>query len=418
MKRVLQFIVRAAVVLAAFLIIPAAAGAQDRSWAYTFNPTPPSPSFQPETQLPLITFTASYDNTAGTLTVSESGGDPSYNSGWQQDQISFWQSGTDLDSSPTGTVGPPGTQYGTAPPSFGPVTINGINGSLAGTTTVNGGTITATYSSPLIANLNWTMVSVGGAGGNDYDNSCGCDEGVDVSAYFPGYSPTINVGAGNETIKLGTAIDQALSPTLNGLSDIDLTDPSDVTITSATDLPPGLNLESVGEGSVYIEGSATWPGTYHVTFYAQAADLTLQQTITGSQTLVWTVPTPTVGIPNNEGTRRLSVRPKYIINSGDGTSIIGGGIGRIKGRIRWSSWNYTSGATGRGTNWIDNCNPDCAGGSYTGYPVKIHLYRPALEAGRWVFSRMTVTFPHKRPRWITRSYTAQVGVSDGYYYLN
>jgi len=70
-------------VLATFLAFPTLSSGQVRSWSDTFNPTPPTPSFQPQTHLPLITFTATYDTDAGTLTISESGGDPSYYGGWQ-----------------------------------------------------------------------------------------------------------------------------------------------------------------------------------------------------------------------------------------------------------------------------------------------------------------------------------------------
>jgi hypothetical protein len=78
----------------------------------------------------------------------------------------------------------------------------------------------------------------------------------------------------------------------------------------------------------------------------------------------------------------FSVRPAQIVISGDGSAIIGGPapwIGRNPdpqhpgtqlGHITWATWT-TTGATGSGDFWRDNCKPDCAGGTYFPQLVKL-----------------------------------------------
>lgn len=45
------------------------------------------------------------------------------------------------------------------------------------------------------------------------------------------------------------------------------------------------------------------------------------------------------------------------------------------GHITWSSWTMTQ-AVGAGGEWHDNCRPDCAGGTYYVHPAKLRAYAP------------------------------------------
>lgn len=105
-----------------------------------------------------------------------------------------------------------------------------------------------------------------------------------------------------------------------------------------------------------------------------------------------------VKVPTNSAAG-AQVKPFVIVDSGDGSGILGGPNGRsIKrhgfkttgfGRLHWTSYTRTD-AYAKGIEWVDRCNPDCAGGTY--YPDKatVHVYRPS----KGVFTRMTVRGVH------------------------
>lgn len=60
----------------------------------------------------------------------------------------------------------------------------------------------------------------------------------------------------------------------------------------------------------------------------------------------------------------MKTEPAQIFTSADGS-------GYIKD-LTWSSWG-TATAQGAGILEIDDCNPNCAQGTYTGYPATITL---------------------------------------------
>src|ERR1700754_1945083 len=66
------------------LLTGTAANAAVRSGSETFNPNKPGPTFGGGSTLPPITISVGYDDQAGSLTVSETGGDPSYITGFAQ----------------------------------------------------------------------------------------------------------------------------------------------------------------------------------------------------------------------------------------------------------------------------------------------------------------------------------------------
>lgn len=66
------------------------------------------------------------------------------------------------------------------------------------------------------------------------------------------------------------------------------------------------------------------------------------------------------------------------------------------GPLKWTSWTSNS-AEGSGRNWIDNCRPNCAAGTYHSVPVDLKAWRPRTVSGHLLFTRLTVTTLGKRP---------------------
>jgi hypothetical protein len=101
----------------------------------------------------------------------------------------------------------------------------------------------------------------------------------------------------------------------------------------------------------------------------------------------------------------LQVKPATITYTGDGTGLLAGASVRNRqSGIDWSKWT-TDLALGTGFNQLNNCEPDCAGGTFTGYPVKIELWRPRTLHGTLVFTRMTIFYERTRPRGQPSHYT-------------
>ena len=81
---------------------------------------------------------------------------------------------------------------------------------------------------------------------------------------------------------------------------------------------------------------------------------------------------PLPGLLIGDFDKTFSIRPSEIIVSGDGSAIIAGSAAWIGGapsprtsqfgHVAWRSWTATR-ATGDATLWLDNCKPDCAGGT-------------------------------------------------------
>jgi hypothetical protein len=60
------------------------------------------------------------------------------------------------------------------------------------------------------------------------------------------------------------------------------------------------------------------------------------------------------------------------------------------GSIVWSEWTATA-ATGTAMHHINNCQPDCAGGTFSSAPVDVTLSDPETLGGMYVFTTITVT---------------------------
>ena len=89
-----------------------------------------------------------------------------------------------------------------------------------------------------------------------------------------------------------------------------------------------------------------------------------------------------------KGPDKLLVRPAQIIYTGDGSGVLGGfdgGKGKGFGHLTWTRWT-TGSAFGHGADWIDDCRPDCADGTYTAHRATVNAFRP--RGGR--FTRLTM----------------------------
>jgi hypothetical protein len=71
---------------------------------------------------------------------------------------------------------------------------------------------------------------------------------------------------------------------------------------------------------------------------------------------------------------------------------------RVRG-ISWSSWTGQE-ATGRGTALVNDCDPNCAAGTFRRYPIRLRAFRPR-ETGSCVpgslFTRLAWRFPQAKP---------------------
>lgn len=65
--------------------------------------------------------------------------------------------------------------------------------------------------------------------------------------------------------------------------------------------------------------------------------------------------------------------------------------------LTWVTWNST--ALAAGTEWINDCTPDCAQGTFRHYRVVVVLWRPRPLPGSSsdYFTRLTTLYTHKRP---------------------
>jgi hypothetical protein len=79
---------------------------------------------------------------------------------------------------------------------------------------------------------------------------------------------------------------------------------------------------------------------------------------------------------------------------------------RVKG-LTWSSWTRQE-ARGRGTAVVNDCEPNCAEGTFHNYPIRLRAFRPQLEGGcvpGYVFTRLAWRFPGNKPEGLPRKAT-------------
>lgn len=80
----------------------------------------------------------------------------------------------------------------------------------------------------------------------------------------------------------------------------------------------------------------------------------------------------------------LKSEPSQIILSGDGTAFVTG--------LLWTGWG-SNGASGSGTLKLDNCDPNCAQGSLTGYQATVVLSDLTGYVGGAAYATMMVAAP-------------------------
>lgn len=111
-------------------------------------------------------------------------------------------------------------------------------------------------------------------------------------------------------------------------------------------------------------------------------------------------------VPEHLDASTLSVRPRLIVYTGDGTGTLGGPCRHRRphcvGPIKWTSWTRQV-ATGTGDDWTNNCRPDCVSGTFSGSPIRMRLDQPKVIAGHLLFGRLRVTYRRTHRVWTLKA---------------
>jgi hypothetical protein len=81
-------------------------------------------------------------------------------------------------------------------------------------------------------------------------------------------------------------------------------------------------------------------------------------------------------------------KPKALQVAGEGSFVVE--------QMRWSFWGSRV-ARGRGIGAQDDCEPDCATGTFHRAAARVKLWRPRRKCGHEVWTRMTLTWLHGPP---------------------
>lgn len=81
-------------------------------------------------------------------------------------------------------------------------------------------------------------------------------------------------------------------------------------------------------------------------------------------------------------------KPKTLLVAGEGSFVVE--------KTHWSVWTNRV-ARGRGVGAQDDCEPDCATGTFHRAPARVRLWRPRRRCGHEVWTRMTLTWLHGPP---------------------
>ena len=68
------------------------------------------------------------------------------------------------------------------------------------------------------------------------------------------------------------------------------------------------------------------------------------------------------------------------------------------GHLSWTSWNISM-ATATGVEYVDNCTPNCASGTWSHQNVDVIFWRSlpvAHQSGKFGYSKMTLLLPNQR----------------------
>jgi hypothetical protein len=156
-----------------------------------------------------------------------------------------------------------------------------------------------------------------------------------------------------------------------------------------------------GGGSVTAPASASRASSSPTVSSSPAASSSVtaasSPTATSSLIAVTVCTEPADGCTLAGASQYMEVKPNQITTSGDGSAYVD--------KITWSSWGGSE-ETGAGTLELNNCNPSCAQGTYTGYPATVTLdglkpYGTGLEA----YSTIVVQSPSAPSDSNTYTYT-------------
>jgi hypothetical protein len=127
--------------------------------------------------------------------------------------------------------------------------------------------------------------------------------------------------------------------------------------------------------------------------------------------------TPTFPTFNGSASKDNPVsKPTEIVYTGDGSELFAGKKGAKKiGKLHWATWNNTEGVAS-GYQYINNCEPSCAGGKFATYPVTLNASRPKKESKYFIFTRLKVTYTGKKPAH-KKSFTWTVSYSKGIFQI-
>jgi serine/threonine protein kinase len=153
---------------------------------------------------------------------------------------------------------------------------------------------------------------------------------------------------------------------------------------AGVDIGPASDVFSLGSVLAFAAaGSAPFDGgdTLSVIYRIVHSDPDLSRLPPQLRRLIsWCMTKDPAGRPSLEAlpgaAQYMEVQPKQITDSGDGS-------GYVKDLV-WSDWGSAQ-ATATGTQEVNDCNPNCAQGSFTGYPATVTLagltaYGTGLEA--------------------------------------
>lgn len=82
-------------------------------------------------------------------------------------------------------------------------------------------------------------------------------------------------------------------------------------------------------------------------------------------------------------------RPRALQVAGEGSFVMQ--------NVDWSVWSSRV-ARGRGVGAQDDCEPDCASGTFHRAPARIRLWRPRVKCGNRIWTRMTLVWLRGPPR--------------------
>ena len=81
-------------------------------------------------------------------------------------------------------------------------------------------------------------------------------------------------------------------------------------------------------------------------------------------------------------------------------------------RLRWATWTTTR-AVATGVWEQNDCEPDCARGTFHDYPVRLTLSQPMDKEGRRIFGTAVAEFTGRRPAYPSAATGREVLMTNG-----